>query len=405
MDDKDRVWLTKATTICREAAAGNFEHRLLSVDGSPEVRELMLALNELLDYMDAFVRESGASLTYAAEGRFFRRVVLRGMRGAFRHAASLTNSATEHMQQQDQALRESRRKQLALADEFEQTVLGVVATVASSSTELSATVESLTDTARNTSELSAQVAAVSAQTSENVQTVAAASEELSASVSEITRQMGESSRFVRSAVAEADRARLIVESLNEASRNIGNVVQLISKIASQTNLLALNAAIEAARAGDAGKGFAVVAGEVKSLAKQTGEATEEVEAQIESIQTATRDAVTAIGEIGKMVEEINQSSLVISDSLDSQLTATGEISNNIAQAARGTRDVSENICKVSESAGQTDQSAEYLMQAAADLSRQSETLTRSVGEFLHEIRTDSTRIEADQGAEPQHFPH
>jgi methyl-accepting chemotaxis protein len=79
-----------------------------------------------------------------------------------------------------------------------------------------------------------------------------------------------------------------------AAQKIGDVVSLINDIASQTNLLAPNATIKAARAGEAGKGFAVVASEVKSLATQTGKATEEIDAPITSMQAATGEAVRAI---------------------------------------------------------------------------------------------------------------
>src|SRR3546814_7043839 len=99
-----------------------------------------------------------------------------------------------------------------------------------------------------------------------------------------------------------DRARetgATVDGLAQAASKIGEVVNLITEIASQTNLLALNATIEAARAGEAGKGFAVVASEVKNLATQTAQATEDISAQIAAIQAATQSSVAAIGGIGK----------------------------------------------------------------------------------------------------------
>jgi methyl-accepting chemotaxis protein len=108
-----------------------------------------------------------------------------------------------------------------------------------------------------------------------VQTVATATEELASSVAEIGRQVGQSTKIAGQAVEEANRTNATIHGLSRAADKIGDVVKLISDIASQTNLLALNATIEAARAGDAGKGFAVVASEVKSLATETAKATQE----------------------------------------------------------------------------------------------------------------------------------
>ena len=141
--------------------------------------------------------------------------------------------------------------------------------LASSSTELEATAQSMTGVANHSNQQAVAVAS--------------ASEELTASIGEIGRQVTQSSRITAKAVDDAKHTDSIVHALAEGAEKIGAVVSLITDIASQTNLLALNATIEAARAGDAGKGFAVVASEVRSLATQTGKATQEIDAQIMQI--------------------------------------------------------------------------------------------------------------------------
>ena len=137
--------------------------------------------------------------------------------------------------------------------------------------------------------------------------------------------MTRSAEIAGKAADEARRTNAVVEGLAAGTQKIGEVVTLIQSIASQTNLLALNATIEAARAGEHGRGFAVVASEVKALANQTAKATEEISAQIQDIQTATGEAVTAIQAIGGTIAEIDEISNEIAAAVDQQGAATREI--------------------------------------------------------------------------------
>ncbi|MFD0389197.1 methyl-accepting chemotaxis protein [Tistrella bauzanensis] len=152
----------------------------------------------------------------------------------------------------------------------------------------------------------------------NVQTVAAATEELSSSIEEIARRVQGSASTAREAVANADKTNATVLALSGSAQRIGEVVELISQIAAQTNLLALNATIEAARAGDAGKGFAVVAQEVKNLATQTAQATEDIGRQVAEIQATTGDAVNDIRAITRSIGEIDQSASAIAAAVQEQ---------------------------------------------------------------------------------------
>jgi methyl-accepting chemotaxis protein len=151
------------------------------------------------------------------------------------------------------------------------------------------------------------------------------------------------------AVKDAQRTNTIVSALSEGADKIGNVVGLITDIAGQTNLLALNATIEAARAGDAGKGFAVVASEVKSLASQTGRATEEIGAQIAQIQAATREAVAAIRGIATSIEEVSSIATSIASAVEEQGAATADIARTVHQTATAAQDVTVNIGGVGQS--------------------------------------------------------
>jgi methyl-accepting chemotaxis protein len=274
----------------------------------------------------------------------------------------------------------------SLTEKFDSDISMVLKSVASASTELQVTASSMTATAEETSNQATAVAAATEEASTNVQTVAAASEELASSVTEIGRQVAQSAAVARKAVAEADRTNTTVQGLSREAASIGDVVKLISDIASQTNLLALNATIEAARAGEAGRGFAVVAAEVKSLAEQTAKATDQIGAQVSSIQASSDEAVNAIKGITATINQMNEIASAIAGAVEEQGSATQEIARNVQQAALGTGEISSNVAGVQQAAGETGTAAHQVLEASSELSRQSETMRGQVETFLSNIK-------------------
>jgi len=290
-------------------------------------------------------------------------------------------------QAQEQAARAERAEGLRrITEEFDEVVSGMIESLASASTEMRATAETMSTTAERTLDKSSAATSASEQASNNVQTVASASEELAASIQEISRQVAQSSQMAQQASDHAQKTNSQVEGLVEAAQKIGEVVKLISDIAEQTNLLALNATIEAARAGEAGKGFAVVASEVKSLANQTAKATEEIAQQVSGIQGATTEAAEAIRGIGKTVVDINEIATGIASAVEEQGSATQEIARNVQEASAGTKEVSANINEVTAASSETGQSASNMLQAAGELAQQSQTLSDQVDAFLAKVR-------------------
>jgi methyl-accepting chemotaxis protein len=285
-----------------------------------------------------------------------------------------------------QAEREKKALQRQMADRFEADVKSVVGAVAKATADMQRVAGEITASVNGTSERAAAAAAASEEASASVSTVAAATEELASSVAEIGRQVTHSSGVADAAVAKAGQTTEMVASLTAASEKIGDVLRLISAIASQTNLLALNATIEAARAGDAGRGFAVVASEVKELASQTAKATEEIASQVTAIQSATGDCVVAIDGISDTIREISAIATTIAAAVEEQDSATREIARSVQQAAAGTGEVSHNVAGASHAADQSRALADNVLVASGELSQHASALFESVDSFLAGLR-------------------
>jgi len=283
------------------------------------------------------------------------------------------------------------------------------ATLASASEELSATSTQLASGAEEMSNQSRAVASAGEQLSANVNTMAAASEEMStsansvasaieemsSSINEVAKNCEKESKIAHQANDQAVQTRGIMAKLGESAREIGKVVEVISGIADQTNLLALNATIEAASAGEAGKGFAVVANEVKELARQSAQATEQITRQIQDMQGNTETAVKAIEEITKVIAEINNISSTIAAAVEEQSattneiaktvagvsSATNELSKNVQQSAAGANEVSKNIQGVNQASQQVASGATQTNASAQELAKIAARLKEIVGQF------------------------
>ncbi len=288
-------------------------------------------------------------------------------------------------------------------------IAGNAATLAGASTQLSSTSSTMAANSEQMSSQSSTVAAaaeemstnmnsMSASTEEmsaNVKTVAAAIEEMTASITEVAKNAEQAASVATDATRLAGTSNQKIGELGVAADEIGKVIEVIQDIAEQTNLLALNATIEAARAGDAGKGFAVVATEVKELAKQTAEATDDIRRRIEGIQGSTGDAVTSIGEISEVINKVNEVSRTIASAVEEQSITTREISQNIAQTATAAETVSQGVAQsadasseitktivgVDQGARQTSQGATDTQSASQELSQLAERLQSLVGQF------------------------
>jgi methyl-accepting chemotaxis protein len=282
-------------------------------------------------------------------------------------------------------------------------------TLSASSEELSAVSTQLASNAQEMTDQSTAVAAATEQAISNVNnisasaeemstgisTVATAIEEMSSSLNEVAKNCQKESQIATNANNQAKSTRDLMERLGGSSKEIGKVIDMINDIADQTNLLALNATIEAASAGEAGKGFAVVANEVKELAKQTAQATEQISRQIEEMQTSTGSAVTAIEGITKIIEQINEISHTIVSAVEEQTTtineiaksvggaslAATEIARNVGESAKGLSEVSSNIQGMNRASTETAGGMQNIRQSSQDLAKLAAGLQKIVGQF------------------------
>jgi methyl-accepting chemotaxis protein len=363
------------TAGMKELASGNFDVIPPGLGRHDEVGDMAQAVETFK------IKAAEKARREAEERQQGEHVEAEQMRLAEEREAAEAKHAAEA---QDAAAKEGMHK---VVGEFEAAVGGIIDVVSSSATELEATAGSLANTAHSTEEVANAVATTADVASTNVQSVASATEQLTASVREIGKQVQASSEIAKYAVSQAQKTDARVAELSAAASRIGDVVKLITAIAEQTNLLALNATIEAARAGDAGKGFAVVAQEVKALASQTAKATGEIGAQINGIQTATRESVTAIMEISDTIGRISEISGTIAAAVEEQSAATAEIARNVEQTANGTRQVSVHIADVRRHTGKTGAASSEMLTSAQSLSRESTRLKTEMERFLDAVRT------------------
>ncbi len=264
-------------------------------------------------------------------------------------------------------------------------VIGAVESSASSlfdaSAGLSAVAQHLGDSSQRTSKESRTTSDSAEAVSANISSVAAGAEQMSSSIGEIAGAANRASAVAGEAVTAAEGTSVTVTKLSESSALIGEVMKSITSIAEQTNLLALNATIEAARAGDAGKGFAVVANEVKELARQTAEATEDISQKVAGIQGDARATADALSLITEVITRIDETQSTIAAAVEEQTATTNEITQAVNDAARGAAEIAQNTGRVSTAADETSHGAEGTLGASEQMAQMAKSLQDLVGRF------------------------
>ncbi len=305
--------------------------------------------------------------------------------GRFR-ANALERNKLEELAASSAGEREARAAKLTiLTEEFSAMMSESLATLASASRELEVSACQLGAMASQTRSLTHVATSASLEASQSVSSIAAATTELTASVEQIAGRMSQSVQVAENAVKLGRETDSSVKGLAEAVAEIGAVVALIEGVASQTNLLALNATIEAARAGEAGKGFAVVAGEVKSLAAQTGNATQDIVTRISRIQLASDHVATSVLQVITMIEEMKNLSRGASESVREQTGATEQIAQSAVLASSGTDAAHSSVGELESAASDAAGASLAVTKAAEDVARQAAILRESADLFFSNI--------------------
>jgi len=404
--DAISVPVVEAIAIMNEFAAGNLAREMRPLPGKQII--LTNGMNAIRTNVQALVADVGTLSQAAVEGRMTTRADATKHQGDYRKViagfnATLDATVTpiaEAAKVLESVARQDLRREVqgtyagdhaAMKESINTMVRDLRGSMreigqnaeglGTSSEELTAISHQMAANAEETATQTGVVSAATEQVSTNLTVIATSSEEMLASIREISKSANEAAGMAKNAVRFVESTNDTVQKLGESSTEIGNVIKVITSIAAQTNLLALNATIEAARAGDAGKGFAVVANEVKELAKQTAQATEDISRKIEGIQGETKGAVEAIGQIAGIIRQIDDVSNTIASAVEEQTATTNEIGRNITEAARGSAEIARNVSSVADAAQSAARGAADTQTAAEALARMAGHLQNLVAQF------------------------
>jgi methyl-accepting chemotaxis protein len=367
------------TSIAQRISWGEVDQKVVYQSGD-EVGELADSFRELVDYTKGIAgaadRLAQGDLTATVEPRSEADVLA----VSFKEMTAKLRGMFVRLSEQSESLSQASQDLSSVSEQVAGNVAGV-----------SANANSVATAAEQMSMNMNSVSSAAEQSTTSINTVATSTEEMTATISEIARSSEHARQVTGAAVTTVESAVQRVGDLGVAAEKIGKVIEVIVEIAEQTKLLALNATIEAASAGDAGKGFAVVASEVKELARQTGEATEEIRTSIEAIQQSTQSTVAEIGQIQGVIREVNEGVASIATAVEEQSVTTRDMAQNIGQAAMGVQSVTENVgqaasasTNIASEIGSVNSASSQVQEAVDRVSAQAQSLAR-MGRELEQL--------------------
>ncbi|WP_176943402.1 methyl-accepting chemotaxis protein [Sphingomonas sp. YR710] len=367
--------VAKVTSRMRDMAAGDVDSAIPYVGLSNELGEIAAGIEF---FQQSLIERAALSSELQKAGERLEGTVKQ---------ISLRNAALEAEAelQRRRAAADERRARNALVCDLEQTIGQILNGLLSRANALGYEADAMSSNAA-----AARAEAVAAERStrsafDGVTIVATAIDQLARANRQIRLLMEDVSVSVDHTMCSVSGAQSRIEGLDAASSRIGEVIELIARIASQTRLLALNASIEAARAGDAGAGFAVVASEVKALAGRAASATREVEDHIKQIRTEAELTIASIHDIGTHIDKVAGHAVAVAKAVQQQSIAATEIAASAASAASATSATSDAVAVMATAASQAYESAETMRMVANDVTTEADRLKGDVDHFVARV--------------------